>query len=110
MLDTYIIERFAAHVSATCVAQMTEAENSTIVQQWIDGTSEPSADQAQKITIAYDIFDQAWRARGAEAVHWFTGAHLNLPSPWLSIKNGQYDEARASMEQFINRQLVGPYR
>lgn len=89
------------HLGGLYVAFTTGVSNAHTVAEWIQGTEEPSAEQIEKISVAYEVFERAWRARGTTATSWFLGSHLNVPAPWLSISKGRYGEARASAERFL---------
>lgn len=87
----------------TLVAVCANNRNKSAVQPWLEGTKTPTKEEAQRLSLALELFRQVAQSEGSDlARSWFIGDNATCGStPAMAIRANKFDIVRTAAQRFI---------
>ena len=100
------VQQLVDLVGPTLTAMASGTRKREHVTDWLNGTTEPTGDNLERIKVAIEVLEQVGEAQGCEIARaWFIGesccVNNALVSPASAIRQGAYKTACSSAALFI---------
>jgi hypothetical protein len=80
----------------------------SLAERWASGEEAPTAEEALKLSVAYEVFNEVAQTEGADTARaWFIGRSVgdHEVSPGEAIREGNFNGAYASAKRMINGEM-----